>query len=85
MIVLVRKSKVIISAIVLKGLHFNLILEVSWLKTIHKEVNIKDFTIKVGGKSLSLKIWPGNVSNFLDESIKVFCLKPYILLLGKTK
>ena len=54
-IMCIRKSKVKIPAIILEGLHFDALLDVSWLTTVDVEVNIKYFKIKVSKESLPLK------------------------------
>ena len=68
-VVAVREKTVKVPAIVLKGLHFDVLLGVSWMQEVKASVLIAEGVQDMDGKRLLYKSWPEMAAFLVDEGI----------------
>ena len=54
----VGNSKVVVPAIVLEGLHFDVLLRMSWLKAAEAIIDVVNKNIRIQGEQIPYKAWP---------------------------
>ena len=79
-----REKTVKVLAIVLEGLHFDLLLGVSWMQEAKALVLITEGILDKDGKQLPYKSWPEPAAFVVDESIQIYCTELSIMKPGRT-
>ena len=75
-------------AIVLEGLHFDVLLGMSWLEAVKAKLDIEKGSIEIGGRITLLKSYPNSTAlsaKTKEESKKVYSVKGYELWPGETQ
>ena len=71
--VTVGRNTVTVLAIVLEGLHFDVLLGVSCLKEAKAEILVEEGVINVNGEHIIYKLWPKPAAFIAEDGICVFC------------
>ena len=81
----VGKSKAVVSAIVLEGLHFDVLLGINWLKANGAIIDVVNGTIRIAEEKAPYKAWPELASFSVGEGTKVFSNELTVIAKGKSK
>ena len=81
--VTVGKNTVTVPAIVLEGLHFDVLLVVSWLKEAKAKILLEEGVIEVNGEHIIYKSWPEPASFIAEDGIRIYCDQFTVLTPGK--
>ena len=81
----VGNSKVVVPAIVLEGLRFDVLLGMSWLKAAEAIIDVVNGSIRVQGDQLPYKAWPEPASFLTEDGVKLFCKELAVIFKRKTK
>ena len=77
------RNMVTVLAIVLEGLHFNVLLGVSWLKEAKAKILVGEGVIEVNKEHIVYKLWPKPASFTAEDGIRIYCDQFTILTPGK--
>ena len=80
----VREKTAKVLAIVLEGLHFDVLLGVSWRQEAKASVLVTVGVLDVDGKRLLYKSWPELGAFAMDEGIWIYCTELSIMKPAKT-
>ena len=75
----VGKSSVVLSALVLDGLHYNILLGACWLVYTKADLDLKTMTLKTEGEDIKISAYPNPMSGVAAGKFKVYALKFYWL------
>ena len=75
----VGEKTVKVLAIVLEGLHFDVLLGVSWMQEAKVSVLITEGVLEVDGKHKPYKSWPEPAAFVVDEGIRIYCTELSIM------
>ena len=70
--VIVGRNLVTVPAIVLEGLHFNVLLGVSWLKEAKAKILVGEGVIEVNGERIVYKLWPKPAFFTAEDGIWIY-------------
>ena len=80
----VGKIKKQITALVLEGLHFNVLLEMSWIKEADTIVNAAMGVVYVDGEKFKFKPYPEPALFIVEEGVRVYNCELIVLPPRKT-
>ena len=75
----VEKSKRCIPAIVLEGLHFDVLLEMSWVKETNPIFKATEGGVSVNGKNVKYKPYPDLALFIVEEGVRVYSCELMVL------
>ena len=75
----VGKSSVVLPALVLDGLHYNVLLGVNWLVYTKADLDLKTMTLKTEDEDIKISAYPNPMAGFTAGKLKVYALKFYWL------
>ena len=81
--VTVGKNTVTVLAIVLEGLHFDVLLGVSWLKEAKAKILLEEGVIEVNGEHIIYKSCPKPALFIAEDGIRIYCDQFTVLTPGK--
>ena len=81
----VGNSKVVVPAIVSEGLHFDVILGMSWLKAAEAFIDVVNGSIRIQGEQIPYKAWPKPVSFLTEDRMKLYCKELAVISKGEPK
>ena len=75
----------IVPAIVLEGLHFNVLLRMSWLKAAEAIFDVVNGIIRIQGEQIPYKAWPEPASFLAEDGVKLYCKELAVISKGEPK
>lgn len=81
----VKYSNVLVPSIVLEGLHFNVLLGMSWLKAAKAIIDVVNGNIRIQGDQSPYKSWPELASFLLEDIVKLYCKELATISKGEPK
>ena len=81
----VWKSKATVPAIILEGLHFDVLLGMNWLKAAGAIINVFNGTIKIAEEKVPYKAWPEPASFLMEDGTKVYSKELEVIAKGESK
>ena len=81
----VGKSKATVPAIILEGLHFNVLLGMNWLKAAGAIIDVVNGTIRIAEEKVPYKAWPEPASSTVGEARKIYCKELSVIPKGEPK
>ena len=82
--VTVREKAVCVPVIMLKGLHFDLFLGVSWLHEAKASIQISKGSLVVDSVKIPCKLWIKPAAFVVEEGVCVNCDKLTVIRTGKS-
>ena len=79
----VEKTKRCIPAIVLEGLHFDVLLGMSWIKEANAIVKATEGVVSVDGETIKYKPYPEPALFIVEEGLRVYSCELMVLSPGK--
>ena len=73
------KSSVVLPALVLDGLHYNILLGVNWLVYTKADLDLKIMNLKTEGEDIKIGAYPNPMAGFTAGKLKVYAVKLYWL------
>ena len=81
----VGNSKVVVPAIVLEGLHFDVLLIMSWLRAAEANIDVVNESIRIQGEQIPYKAWPEPASFLAEDGVKLYCKELAVIAKGEPK
>ena len=81
----VGKSMVVVPVIVLEGLHFDVLLGMSWLKAAEAIINVVNGNTRIQGEQIPYKAWPEPASFLTEDGVKLYCKELAFISKGEPK
>ena len=81
----VGNSKVVVPAIKLEGLHFDVLLGMSWLKAAEAIIDVVNGSIRIQGEQIPYKAWPEPASFLTEDGVKLYCKELVVIFKRRTK
>ena len=82
--VTVREKTVCVPAILLEGLHFDVLLGVSWLHKAKASVQVAEDSLVVDTVKIPYRLWPEPAVFVVKEGICVYCNKLTVIRPGRS-
>ena len=82
--VTVGDKTVCVPAIVLEGLHFDVLLGVSWLHKAKASIQVSEGSLVVDMVKIPYKFWPEPAAFVVEEGVRVYCDKLTVIRTGRS-
>ena len=81
----VGKSRATVPAIILEGLHFDVLLGMNWLKAAGAIIDVVNGTIRIAEEKVPYKAWPEPALFVMEDGTKVYSKEFAVIGKGKSK
>ena len=81
----VGKSKATVPAIILEGLHFDVLLGMNWLKAAGAIIDVVNGTIRIAEEKVPYKAWPEPALFLMEDGTKVYSKELAVIAKGTSK
>ena len=81
----VGNSTVVVPAIVLEGLHFDVLIGMSWLKAAEAIIDVVNGSIRIQGEQIPYKAWPEPASFLTEDGVKLYFKELAVISKGEPK
>ena len=81
----VGKSRATVPAIILEGLHFDVLLGMNWLKAAGAIIDVVNGTIRIAEEKVPYKAWPEPALFVIEDGTKVYSKEFAVIEKGKSK
>ena len=81
----VGNSKVVVPAIVLEGLRFDVLLGMSWLRAAEAIIDVVNGSIRIQGEQTPYKAWLEPASFLTEDGVKLYCKELAVISKGEPK
>ena len=75
----------VVTAFVLEGLHYDVLLRMSGLKASEAIIDVVNGNIRIKGEQIPYKAWPEPVLFVLEDGVKLYCKDLVTVLKGEPK
>ena len=73
-----------VPAIVLEGLHFDVLLGVSWLHKAKASIQVSEGSLVVDTNKIPYKLWPEPAAFVMEEGVCIYCNKLTVIRPGRS-
>ena len=80
----VGEKTVRVPAIVLEGLHFDVLLRVSWLHKTKASIQVSEGSLVVDTVKIPYKLWPEPAAFVVEEGVHIYCNKLTVIRPGRS-
>ena len=75
----------VVPAIILEGLHFDALLEMSWLKAAKAIIDVVNGNTRIQGEQIPFKAWPEPAYFLAEDGVKLYCKELAVITKGEPK